>query len=93
MSGRKATKTRQHELWGHCRYCRCKVALAEATVDHVIPASLFAEGQPFHAADKDHPANICLACSRCNELKADQYLAAFLMDLGTGPLKRRRRRR
>lgn len=58
-------------LWrnqkGQCRYCKCFTALADATIDHVIPRSKGGK----------HKGNTVMACWTCNNLKADMSVAEF----------------
>lgn len=46
-----------------CAYCKCKLTMADATYDHVLPRS---------QGGKTEWTNICAACEACNRKKANR---------------------
>lgn len=65
---------------GRCQYCGQKVALAEATRDHVIPRAL---------GGKTSWTNIVTACAPCNQKKGGRTPAHARMRLRQAPVKPR----
>lgn len=55
-----------------CVYCATALDFETATLDHVYPLS---------QGGVHHPANVVLACTRCNQLKSDllpyEFFAAY----------------
>ena len=74
-TGRRAyNDTRQWLLDRHgpvCAYCARRVAADDITLDHVTPR----RGQTAY----DRRDNLVLACQRCNGVKADTPILAFLL--------------
>jgi 5-methylcytosine-specific restriction endonuclease McrA len=74
-TGRRAyTDTREWLLDRHgpvCAYCGLKHELTVITLDHVTPR----RGQTAY----DRRDNLVLACQRCNGMKADAPILAFLL--------------
>lgn len=61
---------------GECQYCGVNVSLKTGTMDHVIPRSRGGT----HTWD-----NVVLACSKCNQKKADKMPEAFYLKLKKKP--------
>lgn len=52
-----------------CKYCGALMSFADATVDHIIPASAFDD-----RASASVWTNTCACCRKCNARKADREL-------------------
>ncbi len=57
-----------------CAYCKCKLTIADATYDHVVPSSL---------GGKTEWTNICSACEACNRKKSNHTLEQAGMKIHT----------
>jgi 5-methylcytosine-specific restriction endonuclease McrA len=77
---RKGVKFNRKNVWlrdkGQCQYCGHKVALTEFTFDHVTPRKL---------GGKTCWENIVVACTPCNQKKADRSLREAKMRLLSKP--------
>ena len=52
-----------------CAYCRCRVTMRSANIDHVLP---YRDGGPTTVA------NLVACCRRCNKLKGNKHLTQQL---------------
>lgn len=71
---------------GKCAYCGLPFGHfddeANPTIDHVTPRSLGGANQPW---------NKVAACARCNNVKGDMAVMAFVILVENGQVRRRRR--
>jgi 5-methylcytosine-specific restriction endonuclease McrA len=62
---------------GKCQYCGVNVSLKNSTIDHVVPKS---------RGGKHSWENVVLACSKCNQKKADKMPDSFYLKLSKRPV-------
>ncbi|HBN75103.1 MAG TPA: hypothetical protein DD473_04650 [Planctomycetaceae bacterium] len=69
-----ATYRRQLLRKGGCRcpYCDCKLNIDNSTIDHVLPKS---------KGGDNSPANMILACERCNQIKSNRTPEQWAADI------------
>lgn len=75
-SRRKAIRLNRWAENPHCVYCRRRLRIDEATLDHVIPLS---------RGGRDVPANVVLACRDCNDAKGDRTATPKVLHLVSRP--------
>lgn len=79
---RKGPKFNRHNVYlrdkGRCQYCDRKVSKSEFTYDHVVPR---------RQGGKTTWKNVVIACSKCNQRKADHTPKQAGMRLRSKPVK------
>lgn len=78
----RVPKVTKKNIWlrdeGCCQYCEKKIALHEATVDHVIPKS---------KGGQNNWENVTLACAKCNQKKGSRLLENTSLEISRKPFR------
>lgn len=81
--GKREYRDRLWQRSPYCRFCGVRIGKqADATIDHVIPQA---------RGGQNAPANLILACTRCNDVKGCRTPFEWAMDIlrGAEPIDER----